>query len=137
MRNEDVICHARVSDTRFAAEARRECAEIERRRKIYSASRPALAIAGRTVIVVDDGIATGATLRAALKGLQAMKPQRIVVAVPVAPAGIADELQSGVDEVIVLEPLGDRGAVSLHYQHFPQLADSDVIAALDAASGLH
>ena len=134
VRNEDIIRHAHISDAQFEVEALRELAEIERRRKIYSQSRPTAAIAGRIAIVVDDGIATGATLRAALKGLQAMKPEMIVVAVPVAPAGMAEDLQTEVDDVICREPLSDRGAVSVHYRHFPQLDDRDVIAALDAAA---
>lgn len=134
VRNEDVIRHAFISDAQFEAEALREFAEIERRRKVYSGSRPAAAIAGRIAIVVDDGIATGATLRAALKGLQAMKPQKIVVAVPIAPVGMAEDLEADVDDVVCLEPLNDLGAISVHYRHFPQLDDRDVIAALDAAA---
>jgi putative phosphoribosyl transferase len=134
VRNEDIIRHALVSDAQFEAEAMREFAEIERRKKIYSHSRPAAAITGRIAIVVDDGIATGATLKAALKGLQAMKPQKIVIAVPIAPAGMAEDLQTDVDDVVCLEPLSNRGAISVHYRHFPQLDDRDVIATLDAAA---
>lgn len=134
VRNEDVIRHAGISEAQFEAAALRELAEIERRRKVYSGSRPAAAISGRIAIVVDDGIATGATLRAALKGLKAMKPVKIVVGVPIAPAGLAKDLATEVDDLVCLEPLGSLGAISLHYRSFPQLDDRDVIAALEAAA---
>lgn len=134
VRNEDIIRHAGISDAQFEAAAQRELAEIERRRKVYSGSRPAAAITGRIAIVVDDGIATGSTLWAALKGLRAMKPMKIVVAVPIAPSGLAKYLETEVDDVIYLEPLSNLGAISLHYRYFPQLGDQDVIAALEAAT---
>lgn len=132
-RNEDVLRYAFVSDETFQRVADRELAEIERRRKAYLADRPPLPVEGKIAIVVDDGIATGATLKAALMGLKKKKPSRIVVAVPVAPASVVEELTGEVDEFICLEALSSLGAISVHYEHFSQLSDADVIRFLDAA----
>ena len=85
VRNQDVIELAGVTEDEFAAVTRRELAEIERRRRIYAGDRPIVDVTGRTVIVVDDGIATGATTRAGLQAVRARSPKRLVLAVPVAP----------------------------------------------------
>jgi putative phosphoribosyl transferase len=115
-------------------EAQVEWQEIERRRARYLQGRPPVPIAGTTVIVVDDGIATGTTMRAALKALRRRKPRRLVLAVPVAPHDTLLALEREVDRVICLaEPYPFR-AIGLHYADFHQVEDDEVIAALDAAA---
>jgi predicted phosphoribosyltransferase len=136
VRNDEIVEGYRISEAEFAKVADKELAEIERRRTCYLAGRPPVPLSGRIAIVVDDGIATGATFRAALGGLRKKKPSRIVVAVPVAPVDVVEELRGEVDELICLEPLSGLGAVGLHYQRFDQLSDQDVIDFLAAgASG--
>lgn len=133
VRNEDVIRHTRVTQAVFDAAARRELEELHRRHTLYLGGRPAVEIEGHIAIVVDDGIATGATVRAAIAGLRGCKPRRVVLAVPVAPAESLDMLKREVDELVCLEPLSLLGAISLSYRRFPQLTDDDVIRLLDAA----
>lgn len=133
VRNDDVIRHGRIPQAAFDAAAQRELEEIHRRHALYLGGRPAIGIEGRTAIVVDDGIATGATVRAAIAGLRGRNPRKIVLAVPVAPEDALDMLRREVDELICLEPLSLLGAISLSYRRFPQLTDDDVIRLLDAA----
>lgn len=133
VRNDDVIRHGRIPQATFDAAAQRELEEIHRRHALYLGGRPAIGIEGRTAIVVDDGIATGATVRAAIAGLRGRNPRKIVLAVPVAPEDALDVLRREVDELICLEPLSLLGAISLSYRRFPQLTDDDVIRLLDAA----
>ncbi|MCO6177142.1 MULTISPECIES: phosphoribosyltransferase [Ciceribacter] len=134
VRNEDVIRYAGVSDKDFDAACRKQLEEIERRRGIYLKGREPVPVGGRTAIIVDDGVATGATLKAALKGLAAKNPRHIVVAMPVIPASLIPELEELAEKVICLEDLGPIGAVGAHYRYFPQLEDADVVACLDAAA---
>ncbi|PJI44996.1 MAG: phosphoribosyltransferase [Rhizobium sp.] len=133
VRNEDVIGFSGVDQADFDAVAARELAEIHRRNRLYFSGRDPVAIEGRVAIVVDDGIATGATVRAAIKGLKARKPAKIVLAVPVASEEALDMLRQDVDEVVVLEGLSSLGAIGFSYRDFPQLTDADVIAALNEA----
>jgi putative phosphoribosyl transferase len=107
--------------------------EIERRRRVWLGGREPVAIAGCTAIVMDDGIATGATMRAALRATRHRKPARIVLAVPVAPPDALDRLRSDVDEVVCLDMPEDFGAVGRFYRQFPQLRDAEVTALLDEA----
>ena len=95
VRNEDVIAMAGVSEDEFQSVCEAELAEIERRRRAYVGERPPVAVAGRTVIVVDDGLATGATMKAALRALRMRGPARLVMAVPVAPDDTLAEMASG------------------------------------------
>lgn len=107
-----------------------ERAEIARRRTLYLGSRARVPLAGRTVVVVDDGIATGTTVRAALKGLRRANPAAIVLAVPVAPADTAAALSPEVDRLVVLRQPDPFRAVGLHYADFAQTSDAEVIALL-------
>ena len=86
-----------------------------------------------TAIVIDDGLATGATMRAAIKGLRAWQPERIVVAVPVSAPDILPVMHREADEVVCLETPSDFGAVGMYYCHFPQLTDQEVLEALQQA----
>jgi putative phosphoribosyl transferase len=131
--NEDVVRALRVPEAFIEEEVRRELAEVGRRNKLYRAGRPAPAIHGRTVIVADDGIATGATVRATLESVRREHPDRIVLAVPVAPHQALDDLRSMADEIVCVETPESFASVGQFYRRFPQLEDGDVIAILDRA----
>ena len=90
-------------------------------------------VAGATVIVIDDGVATGTTIRAAMKALRRRHPARLVLAVPVAPADTVAELRAEADEVICLAQPAPFHAIGLHYGDFHQVSDDEVLAALRAA----
>jgi predicted phosphoribosyltransferase len=130
VRNEHIIRLAGVSAHAFDQVRDREIAEIERRRKRYVGDRPHPEVAGRTAIVVDDGIATGATTRAALRATRARKPAKLVLAVPVAPTETLAELRSEADEIVCLEDYADFGAIGLFYADFRQISDAEVIELL-------
>jgi len=114
-------------------QARLEMREIERRRRIYLAGRAPVPVAGATVIVIDDGVATGTTIRAAMKALRRRHPARLVLAVPVAPADTVAELRAEADEVICLAQPEPFHAIGLHYGDFHQVSDDEVLAALREA----
>ena len=114
--------------------AREQRAEIARRRSLYLRGRPRVSLAGRSVVVVDDGIATGTTVRAALKGLRGCGAKALVLAVPVAPPDTVRRLRDDVDHLVCLsQPVGFY-AVGAHYRDFHQVPDEEVIALLDAAA---
>ncbi|WP_373413806.1 phosphoribosyltransferase [Ensifer aridi] len=115
------------------AESQRQLAEIERRREIYRGGRPPTPTEGRTVIIVDDGIATGGTVKAALKALRKTGAGRIILAVPVAPSGVLRELEAEADQVICLQIPDPFLAVGLHYIDFDQTSDEEVIRLLGEA----
>lgn len=114
-------------------QARIELAEIERWRRAYLGNRAPLPVAGRTAIIVDDGIATGTTVRAAIKGLRRRQPARIVLAVPVAPRDTAAQLLGEVDDLVCLLQPEVFHAIGLFYGDFHQLSDDEVMRALTAA----
>jgi putative phosphoribosyl transferase len=118
----------------IAEEAKAEWQEIERRRARYLAGRAPVPVQGATVIVVDDGIATGTTVRAALKALRRRGASRLVLAVPVAPHDTLTRLRSEVDRVICLAEPEPFRAIGLHYVDFHQVSDEEVIAALKSAA---
>jgi putative phosphoribosyl transferase len=111
-----------------------QLAEIERRRQLYSGARPALPVKGRTVVAVDDGIATGATFRAALKALRKAGATRLVLATPVAPEDTLELLRPEVDEIVCLETPSPFFAIGEHYADFAQTSDAEVIALLREAA---
>jgi putative phosphoribosyl transferase len=121
-----------VDDAYIQREAGREMREIERRRDAYLRGRAALPLAGATVVVVDDGIATGTTVRAAMKALRRRQPARLVLAVPVAPADTVAALSQEADAVVCLAQPEPFHAIGLHYADFHQVPDDEVLAALDS-----
>jgi putative phosphoribosyl transferase len=135
VRNEDVIRMSGITDSEFSAVCEKELAEIERRRRIYLGERRPVEIANRPVIVVDDGIATGATTRAALRGVRMRKPSEIVLAVPVAPTDTIEALESEADTILCLESHVDFGAIGYFYADFTQVTDEEVIESLARFSG--
>jgi putative phosphoribosyl transferase len=134
--NEDAMAHAGASHDYVEQEAVRQLQEIERRRLLYFGDRRPIALKDRNVIVVDDGIATGSTVRAGLKALRRVGVKSILLAVPVAPNEVIGALASEVDEVICLQRPEDFRAVSLHYRTFGQTPDSEVVALLVHAAAI-
>ncbi len=114
----------------FDVACKRELAEIERRRQLYIGERARAEIAGQVVIVIDDGIATGATTRAALQAIRNRKPKELVLAVPVAPHDTIAQLRREVDALICLETPELFGAIGYFYRDFRQVSDQEVVAIL-------
>jgi putative phosphoribosyl transferase len=113
---------------------RAESAELARREQVYRGGRPPVDVQGKTVILVDDGIATGASLRAGVRALRKMQPKAIVIAAPVAPRATVNQLRREVDEVIcAVIPEGFRG-VGQFYQDFSEVSDEEVNELLNRAS---
>ena len=128
--NPEVIGSFGIDDAYLAAEQARQLVEIERRRALYLAGRPRPGLAGRVAIVIDDGIATGATVRAALRAVRRAGPAELILAVPVAAASILRRLEAEVDRVVCLHAPKDLMAVGQFYRDFHQLDDAEVVAAL-------
>lgn len=128
--SEDVIAQARIPQAYIEAETHRQLHEIERRRRAYLGDRKPIPVQGRTVIVVDDGIATGGTVRAALKALRRSGAGRTILAVPVAPPEALDQLRGEVDDIVCLNSPTPFFAVGLHYADFNQTSDAEVVALL-------
>lgn len=131
VRNDDVIAMVGVSEQEFQEVCARELDEIERRRRLYLGSRARPEAKGRVAIVVDDGIATGATTRAALRAVRARGPKKLVLAVPVAPPDTLDSLEPEVDEIVCVEMHRAFGAIGFFYRDFRQISDDEVIEILD------
>lgn len=131
--NRDVVDGLAIPAAYIEAEASRQLAEIERRRGLYLPGRSAVNPAGRTAIVVDDGIATGATTRAALRAVRHAEPKRLILAAPVAPPDAVADLARECDEIVCLAEPSFFGGISLFYEDFHQLEDDEVIALLDQA----
>lgn len=119
----------------FNEEMSLQLTELERRRQRYCGERPAPVITDRCIIVIDDGIATGATVRAALKGLRQSKPGRIVLAVPVGPRDVIEMLRPEVDELVCLQMPEPFIGVGCHYGNFEQTSDEQVVDLLARAAG--
>jgi putative phosphoribosyl transferase len=126
IRNEDVIRLAGVDEAEFQAVCDNELAEIERRRQRYLGGRERADVKRRLAIVIDDGIATGATTRAALRATRMREPKKLVLAVPVAPTDTLAAMQEEADEVICLEDHEIFGAIGYFYDDFRQMTDQEV-----------
>lgn len=130
VRNEDVTRIDGISEESFRDVRDAELAEIARRRQRYVGDRRRAGIAGRTAIVVDDGVATGATTRAALRATRLRKPAKLILAIPVAPTESLAELRAEADDVVCLEDHELFGAIGYYYRDFTQVSDAEVIATL-------
>lgn len=128
--NEDVVKEMNVTKGYIDRMARIESLEIFRRMKKYRGSTELPDVKGKIVIVVDDGIATGFTMKVVVEFLRKMKPKSIVIAVPVAPPSSLGELEEGADEVVCIESPQDFGAISEFYGSFPQVEDGEVVKLL-------
>lgn len=128
--NEPLLSQLALDPAAIDAIRDREAAELERRERAYRGPRPAPVIAGRTAIVVDDGVATGATMLAAVAALRVLGPREIVVAVPTCAADASLRLGQAADRVVALSTPEPYIAVGAWYRYFDQLSDDEVVTAL-------
>lgn len=131
--NDPLLAMLRVPDAYVEEETRRQTDELDRRRAAYLGTRAPTSVAGRTAILIDDGIATGATVKAALKGLARARPARLVLAIPVAPPETLEEIRPMVDELHCLLAPDPFRAVGLFYDDFAQTTDKEVTTLLAEA----
>ena len=131
--NTEVMHLTGMTEEDFSEVAKPQLAEIERRRLLYLGGRRRPELAGKTAIITDDGVATGATTRAALRAIRRQKPARLVLAVPVAPPETIAELRVDADEIVCLETPTTLVAISRFYDRFEQVGDDEVIDLLDRA----
>lgn len=130
--NQEIIEQLGVSDDYIQAEIDKQLQEIKRRELAYRAGRAPVPLSGKTVIVVDDGIATGSSVRAALRGVRRAGPKRIILAVPVAPTETVEALRSSADQIVCLETPENFFAVGQFYRDFHQVSDEEVKQILGA-----
>jgi putative phosphoribosyl transferase len=128
--NADVVRSLGIPDAAIDRVAAKELIELSRREQAYRGNRPEPELQGRTIILVDDGLATGSTMRAAAQALATRQPAKIVVAVPIASRETCDELSHEVDEVVCAVTPEPFYAVGLWYDDFDQTSDDDVRALL-------
>jgi putative phosphoribosyl transferase len=129
--NEEVCAEANISRSQIDEMAKKELEEIDRRTKLYLKDRSRAPIRGRSAVVVDDGIATGTTIRAVIKALRLKEPRSILLAVPVAPKEAIAALRAETDDIICLETPEPFWGISLHYADFHQVPDEEVIRILE------
>lgn len=134
--NEDIAAYVGLSHDDIEHLAQTQLEEIARRRAVYLKDRASVPVEGRTAIVVDDGIATGATMRASLKALRQRGPAKLVLAVPVAASDTLEDLRAEVDEAICLYEPRPLYGIGAHYADFSQTSDEEVIRLMDEASDL-
>jgi len=132
--NRDVVDQLRIDSETIDVASRREQKEIERRERLYRGARPPIDVRNKTVILVDDGLATGSTMRAAIAALRQHRPARIVVAVPAAAPQTCSEIGDEVDEIICAATPEPFYAVGQWYQEFSQTTDDEVRELLTRAS---
>jgi putative phosphoribosyl transferase len=132
--NHDLVRHIELPASYIHNEAHRQLREIERRREAYGGIATPMPVTGRTVIVVDDGVATGSTVRAALRTLRKKEPAKLILAVPVAPSDVQASLAPECDEIICLATPQPFYAVGAHYADFTQTSDEEVKRLLAASA---
>lgn len=132
--NQDLLCALRIPDEELDRVTAEEALELERRERLYRQGRPPLDVAGKTVIVVDDGIATGATVMTALAVLRALGAKELVVAAGVAPAEVMEQLREAVGRVEIVFTPEPFEAIGQWFADFRQTTDDEVCSLLDAAS---
>lgn len=130
--NQELVERLGVEAAAIEPVVERERVELLRRAKLYRAGRPATEIAGREVVIVDDGIATGSTVLAAIKVARQAGAKKVIVATPVAPPEVAGLLVETIDELVVVETPRSLGAVGQFYQDFSQTTDEEVLALLES-----
>jgi len=131
--NDPIINALGISPATIEAAAAKEEREIERRERLYRGDRPSLAVGNRTIILIDDGLATGSTMRAAVLALRRQHPASITVAVPVAAASTCEDLKHEVDEIVCLLTPENFFAVGQWYEEFSQITDEEVQELLRCA----
>jgi predicted phosphoribosyltransferase len=131
--NDDVVEYLQVPEQVSDAVAAKELIELERRERTYRGDRPEPVVQGKTIILIDDGLATGSTMRAAATALRLQKPARIIVAVPVSAPQTCDEYRMGVDEIICASTPEPFVGVGLWYRDFSQTTDEEVRELLQKA----
>jgi predicted phosphoribosyltransferase len=129
--NSDVVRSLGIPAHTLDEVAAKEQVELARRERLYRGARPRIEVRGRTVVLIDDGLATGSTLKAAVKALKQQAPARLVVAVPVAPPASCAELRADADDVVCLETPEDFMAVGSFYDDFSQTSDEEVQELLE------
>jgi len=127
------VREAGIDERELASAAEREAVELTRRVRLYRGDRPLPELRDRTAILVDDGIATGRTARAAIRALRRLRPRRLVLAAPVVAADTAAELRDEVDDLVCVRAPADFMAVGLWYERFAQTSDQEVVALLERA----
>jgi predicted phosphoribosyltransferase len=130
IRNNDVIDACGISPEEFDAVCNEERAEIRRRRQHYLGNRERATVKDQVAIIIDDGIATGATTLAAIRAVRGREPKEVVLAVPVAPLETLKKLHPEVDAIVCLDTPEDLGAIGYFYRDFHQVSDSEVIGIL-------
>ncbi len=128
--NQNIINSLGIDEEKITQVINQELRELKRRNQVYRDNKPAINVKNKIVILIDDGIATGATMRAALTILQQQQPAKIVVAVPVTPLADCQELRLEVDEIICLQCPEIMSAIGLWYEDFSQTTDNEVRALL-------
>ena len=134
--NQQVLAQVVLPSGYIHNESKRQLVELDRRRAAYLGARAPIPVGGRTVIVVDDGIATGGTMKAALRGVRQKQPERLIMAVPVAPRDSLEALASECDDIVCLQTPEPFFAVGVHYRDFTQTTDEEVRELLAIATGL-
>ena len=129
--NDDVVTSLRISDEQIESVVARESRELERRTLAYRGNRPWPDLEGRTIILVDDGVATGATMFAAIDAVRALHAAKVVVAIPVAPADTVSRLEGFADKVVCLATPEPFFSIGQWYQRFEQISDDEVVELLE------
>jgi putative phosphoribosyl transferase len=131
--NQDVVRRLGIPDDYIEQITAQETAEVGRRLRYFRGQRPEPEVGGRTAILVDDGLATGVTARAAVESLRRRGPKRLVLAAPVCAAQTAELFESRVDDLVCLERPSDLGAIGFWYRNFEQTSDEEVVELLERA----
>ncbi|GGM67244.1 phosphoribosyltransferase [Thermogymnomonas acidicola] len=134
--NQGLINGLGIDEKYIEGLARAKAREMEERRRLYRSGRELMQVSGKDVFVVDDGMATGATVMAAVRYLEKKSPRSIVVAVPVAQRSVVREVAQSVDEVLTVESYDDMIAISQYYERFEQVSDEEVLSILSSGKTL-
>ena len=131
--NKDIVAAIGVSESYLESEAQSQLREIKRRAQVYRKGAPPAEVSGKTAILVDDGVATGATMKAAILSLKKYSPKKIIIAVPVGAKETIDEFRKQVDEIVCLHVPESMYAIGEFYRNFEQTTDQEVVSFLELA----